>query len=77
MNYKMNDVLVGDEVIFDSSRIQSNHDLYWKVIGTRNDEVMIQIKEMGFDENWTLKIEEVKHILPTSDARRTLNQEGL
>ena len=52
MNYTMNNVFVGDEIIFNSTKIQSNHDLYWKVIRKKNNEVMIELKDMGFDENW-------------------------
>lgn len=77
MNYTMNDVFVGDELIFNATKIQSNHDLYWKVIGKKNNEVMIELKDMGFDENWPLKIEEVKHVLPTSEVRRKMQNQEL
>jgi len=55
---------IGDEVYFDSTNLQSNHDLYWKVIHKyeQTQELVVQLNEMGYnDERWTIKIDEVKY----------------
>ena len=64
MKYKIEDINIGDEVIFKSTSAQSNHDLYWKVIGKNEKQLMIELKEMGHDENWTINISEVIGVLP-------------
>lgn len=67
MKYKFEDINIGDEVIFDSTPSQSNHDLYWKVINKidQTKELIIQLDEMGYkDLRWTLRMNEVKIHIP-------------
>lgn len=64
MKHNINDINIGDEVIFESTKLQSNHDEYWKVIGKSNNHLMIELKKFGFDENWTIDISEVLYVLP-------------
>lgn len=64
MKYKIEDINIGDEVIFDSTRSQSNKDLYWTVIRKSGTRLVIELKEMGFDENWTIEINEVRGHIP-------------
>lgn len=62
--YTMDEINLGDEVYFESSKLQSNHDLYWKVIHkyVQTQELVVQLNVMGFnDERWTIKIDEVKY----------------
>lgn len=61
--YKIEDIEVGDEVYFDSTPGQSNHDLYWKVISKLENEerLIVQLDEMGHsDLRWTVNIDEVR-----------------
>ncbi len=64
MKYNIEDIQVGDEVIFNSTNLQSNHDEYWTVTGKSKNEVMIELKKVGFDENWTIDISEVIYRIP-------------
>ncbi|MBP6310888.1 MAG: hypothetical protein KA408_01360 [Flavobacteriales bacterium] len=70
MKYRIDEINIGDEVIFESTSIQSNYDLYWKVIGKNKTQLMIELKEMGHDENWTIEIFEVKGVLPTGRSEK-------
>lgn len=63
MDIKLEDINVGDEVYFESTNTQNNHDLYWKVIekikGTTL--LIVQIDEMGYhDLRHTINIKEIK-----------------
>lgn len=42
MKHKIEDINIGDEVIFESTKIQNNHDEYWTVIGKSNTQLMIE-----------------------------------
>lgn len=67
MRFKMDDINIGDKVYFDSTKLQSNHDLYWEVIHKyeKQQELVVRLNEMGFtDERWTINISEVKYIEP-------------
>lgn len=57
--YDINDIHVGDEVIFYSTKLQSNHDEYWTVTGKSGNQIMIELKKFSFKENWTIDISEV------------------
>lgn len=62
MNYKIEDIEIGDEVFFES-KTQSNHDLYWKVIDKMDKEqkLIVRLDEMGHkDLRWTVDIKEVR-----------------
>jgi hypothetical protein len=62
----MEDIRVGDEVYFDSSPSQSNHDLYWTVLQKQDKEerLIVRLNEMGHsDERWVIKIDEVKQLI--------------
>lgn len=49
MEYKFEDINIGDEVYFNSTPSQYNHDLYWKVINKYENEkqLVVQLDEMG------------------------------
>lgn len=64
MKYNIDDINVGDEVIFYSTKFQSNYDEYWTVIGKDRNQVMIELKKFGFDENWTIDIKEIVGRIP-------------
>jgi hypothetical protein len=69
MKYKIEEILVGDEVYFESTKLQSNHDEYWTVTGKTDNEIYIEFKKFGFDETWTLNIDEVLYRNHTSKLR--------
>lgn len=62
--YNINDINVGDEVVFYSNDQQSNHNEYWTVTGKTASEIYIELKKSGFDETWTLRISDVKGHTP-------------
>jgi hypothetical protein len=66
MKYNIDDILIGDEVTFYSTKQQSNFDEYWTVIGKSKHQVMIELKKFHYDENWTLDIQEVVGHIPTA-----------
>ncbi|MDH8702668.1 hypothetical protein M2138_002036 [Dysgonomonadaceae bacterium PH5-43] len=68
--YKIEDINIGDEVIFYSTNSQSNHDLYWKVRGKMNNQIMIELTEFGFDEYWSISINEVVGHIPLSKSKK-------
>lgn len=64
MKYSFEDVKIGDSVFFEDD-IQSNYDLYWKVIekDRSSKQLVVQINEMGhFDERWVIKPEQIKYL---------------
>ncbi|APZ47462.1 hypothetical protein BW723_14725 [Polaribacter reichenbachii] len=66
MKYKIIDINIGDEVYFESTPSQSNHDLYWQVIdiNEKMNTLIVQLDEMGFDDlRWSISIKEVKQHL--------------
>lgn len=65
MKYSIEDINVGDEVYFDSTKIQSNYDLYWVVKEKIGDKLIIELKEMGKDEKWTINVSEVRQMIST------------
>lgn len=69
MRYKMEEILVGDEVYFESTKLQSNHDEYWPVVGKSGNEIYVEFKKFGHHDNWTVKIDEVLYMTPTSKLR--------
>jgi hypothetical protein len=52
MDYKMENINIGDEVYFDAQPSQGNHDLYWKVIHKDEKEkrLVVQLHEMGYKD---------------------------
>ena len=66
--YNIDNIKKGDEVIFHSTNQQSNHDLYWTVTGKEGNKLMIELKAFGFDENWTIDIDEVVGHIPLSKS---------
>ncbi len=64
MNCNVEEISIGDEVIFESTNSQSNHDLYWIVIGKNERQLKIRLNEMGYDEYWTIDIKEVIAHIP-------------
>lgn len=64
MRFNIDDIKIGDEVIFYSTDQQSNYDEYWTVTGKKGDEVMIELKKFAFDESWTINIKDVVGHIP-------------
>ena len=67
MKYKLEDINIGDKVYFESTKLQSNYDLYWEVIGKyeQQQDLIVRLNEMGYtDERWTININEVKYREP-------------
>ena len=64
--YKIEDINIGDEVIFESTNSQSNHDLYWKVTAKEGNRIKIKLTEMGFDDYWAIQIDDVIAHIPIS-----------
>ena len=65
MEIKFEDINIGDGVYFNSTNLQSNHDLYWKVIYKyeKEKQLIVQLDEMGHNDlRWTIDIKEVIHI---------------
>ena len=65
MKHDIENINIGDEVIFNSTNLQSNYDKYWTVIGKSGNQIMIELKKGGFDKNWTIDITEVLYVIPT------------
>lgn len=65
----MDEIFVGDEVYFESTKLQDNHGEYWPVIGKAGNEIYVEFKTFGFDDNWTIKIDEVLYMFPTSKLK--------
>jgi len=66
MEYKFEDINIGDEVYFNSSNSQSNHDLYWKVIDKIEsaNKLIVRLDEMGHNDlRWTIDIKEVRQLI--------------
>lgn len=62
MKYNLADIKIGDEVYFKSTNVQSNHELYWKVIDKIDGTTLliVQLNEMGYsDLRHTIDIGEV------------------
>lgn len=53
------DIKVGDEVIFLSTNSQSNFDEYWVVIGITGNDIHIKLTKLGYNAFWTIHISEV------------------
>jgi hypothetical protein len=64
MVYDIENIKIGDEVIFNSTNSQSNHDEYWTVRGKRDNQIMIELIKFGFEEYWTIDIKEVVAHIP-------------
>jgi hypothetical protein len=67
MDYKFEDINIGDEVIFNSTPSQSNHDLYWTVIEKveQTKELIIQLDTMVYkDLRWILNMKDVLYHTP-------------
>lgn len=70
MEHKFEDIKIGDEVIFNSTPSQSNHDLYWTVIDKveHTKQLIIQLDTMGYkDLRWVLNIKDVLYHLPITE----------
>ena len=58
--YKIEDINIGDEVIFYSTESQSNYDEYWTVNGKNKTQIMIELIKNGIEAYWTINIQDVK-----------------
>ena len=69
MTYKFEDINIGDLVYFNSTKLQSKNDLFWKVLEKLeySKELVVQLDEMGHkDVRWIIKIEDIQHLLNLS-----------
>ena len=67
MEHKFEDINIGDEVIFNSTPSQSNHDLYWTVIekNEQTKQIIIRLDTMGYkDLRWILNLKDVLYHIP-------------
>jgi len=72
MKYKFEEINIGDEIYFNSTPSQSNHDLYWKVISKieHSKHLVLQLDEMGHhNERWLITVEEIRQLLPTGKKK--------
>ncbi len=63
MRYKIEEINVGDHVVFENTPQKSNHDLFWKVVYKSGSQLVIELKKYIWDENWTIDVTEVKGVL--------------
>ncbi|RZK25303.1 MAG: hypothetical protein EOO43_05865 [Flavobacterium sp.] len=66
--YSADEINVGDEVYFESTASQSNHDDYWLVTGKKSNRIFISFNKMGMDETWTLEDKEILYVLPLGEV---------
>jgi plastocyanin len=60
--FKMADIQIGDEIIFTNAQ-KVEHNLFWKVIKKISaNQLMVEIKEMGFAEKQDIEISDVINI---------------
>jgi hypothetical protein len=65
----MEEINIGDEVLFDSSKLQHNYDEYWIVKGKneeKKDLYLVTPPIISEPKYWTIHISEVRQRLPTS-----------
>ncbi len=67
MKYNIDDIKIGDEVVFYSTSQQSNFDEYWTVKGKSGDRIMIELKKFTFNEHWTINIKDVVGHIPKTN----------
>ena len=60
---KIEHIKIGDEVLFHSTKFQSNNDLYWVVVNIY-DEVIIVENPLNKSEKHSIRIEEIKYHTP-------------
>lgn len=66
--FTMDEIHVGDEVLFkDAHHIQ--HNIFWRVINKlSNNRLIVEIKEMGYAEEYTVSVQDVINLERTSFA---------
>ena len=60
MPYTIEQINIGDQVVFASTPKQSNRDLFWKVVGKSGNQLFIELKKYIWDEQWAINVEEVQ-----------------
>mgnify|MGYP000173907289 CR=1 FL=1 len=68
--YKIEDIEIGDEVVFYSTKLQSNYDEYWTVRGKNKNQIMIELLKNGIEAYWTIDLNEVKGHIPLSKREK-------
>jgi hypothetical protein len=63
-------IFVGDNIYFESTNAQSNHDEYWEVTGKSNHDVFVKFDKYGHDETWSVPISKVLYLEEVSKLRK-------
>lgn len=72
--YTLDEIYIGDEVIFDSNTVSTDH--YWIVTGKNENSNEIYIKtrpEAIIQDTWIVRVSEVRVVIPTSTLRKKDN----
>ena len=57
--YKMDDIAIGDEVLFNDN-IKVEHNIFWKVINKiSNSRLLVEIREMGYAEKFHIETSDI------------------
>ncbi|WP_343697994.1 hypothetical protein [Flavobacterium sp.] len=59
MIYNISDIKVGDEVIFNSTEAQTNHDEFWEVTAITGNRIHIKLDKFGILAYYTIDITQV------------------
>ena len=60
--FTMSDIEVGDEIIFDNTQ-KIEHNLFWRVVNKiSGSRLIVEIREMGFAEKYSIDIRDVINI---------------
>ena len=56
----MDEIVIGDEILFDDNHTKIEHNLFWRVINKISArKIMVEIREMGFAEKFIIDIRDI------------------
>ena len=59
-NYTMDDIVIGDEILFDDNHEKIEHNLFWRVVNKISPrKIVVEIREMGFAEKFIIDIRDI------------------
>ena len=62
--YKIDQINIGDDILINDKH-QTHHNLFWRVINKlSNNRLIVEIKEMGYAEKYTISIKDVINLEP-------------
>ena len=71
--FQINDINIGDHVLLKNNR-QVHHNLFWRVVNKlSNNRLLIEIREMGYAEKFTVSIKDVTNLQRDSISFCKLN----